>query len=567
MSKLGRFILGCALLLLGSAHRVSAQTTTPLKASPATLTFTYQEGDVKLPVAQTLALSGTAGVAATVSLSGGPWLTASPAAGTLPMSPKVLVNPTSLAVGTYTGTITVATTGPGPQTVAVPVTLTIKAAPSSLTTSSSAVAFSYVRGEASLAPVSITLASSGAVLSFTLSAAGGNWLSISPKSGIAFPAFPSSVSLTVNPAGLAPGPYKATITVAAPQASNKTQTITVNLTVGPGVPTLTSIWPPRVTEGAPTTTVTLTGANFYTGTLVKVGGAPISATIVGDSVATAVIPAELLATFGSVGILASNPGTGGGDSPPVNLIVDQAAPVLAAVVNGASFFDGPVAPGEMVTLFGTHLGPNSLTSFTPPALGAGIATSLAGTMVFFDRTPAPILFTSARQIAVMAPYDIAGKATVDVVVDFSGTTSPPFTRTVAPSSPGLFSAAGNGTGQLAAFNFDESTGALTVNSETGTASKGGVVVLYATGEGVPTPPSSDGRIVTASSSTNNPAISLQIGGTNATILYAGSVVGLVAGIIQINARIPTTITATKATPVQLTINGVASPLGTTIGIK
>ncbi len=560
VSKLGMLVALCVSV-------AGAQTATPLKASPATLTFSFQEGDLKLPPTQTLALSGVVGTGVTIALSGGPWLTASPTVGVLPVSAKILANPTSLAVGTYTGSITIATSGASPQTASVPVTLTVKAAPSSLTASSTALAVSYVRGDAAPAAIPITLTSSGAVLSYTVSTAGGAWLSVTPKSGIAFPSFPGTIALAFNPAGLLPGPYKATITIAASQASNKSQTIAVNLTVGPGLPSVLTVWPPRVTEGSPATTVTLTGTNFFSGTVIKVGGATLTSVILGDSAATAVIPAELLATFGSVNLIAANPGTGGGESAPVTMVVDVSAPVLVSVVNGASFLDGPIAPGEMVTLFGTRLGPDALTSFVQPAPGAGIATTLAGTTVFFDRTPAPVLFTSARQVAVMVPYDVAGRQAVNVFVDFGGTVSSPIGRTVSTSAPGLFSATGTGLGQLAAFNIDESTGAFSINNETATAAKGGVVVFYATGEGIPTPPVTDGLIVTAPSVTNNPAIALQIGGANATVLYAGGVPGLVGGIIQINARIPTSITATKATPVVLTVNGIASPLGTTIGIK
>ncbi len=143
------------VIFLACATLLGAQT----KASPATLTFSYQEGDAKLPVSQTLAISGAAGGSATVVASGGPWLTASPTGGTLPLSLKILANPTSLPVGTYTGTITVTASA---QSVAVPVTLTVKAAPSSLTASSSAVAVNYVRGTSVPAPSSVNLTSSGA---------------------------------------------------------------------------------------------------------------------------------------------------------------------------------------------------------------------------------------------------------------------------------------------------------------------------------------------------------------------------------------------------------------------
>ena len=558
------------LIVLSSifvAGRLAAQTATAFKASPATISVSYLEGDAKLPATQTVAVSGVAGSGFTVTLSGGPWLAVSPTAATIPASLKVLANPTSLAVGTYTGTITLTTSGANPLTASVAVTLVVKPAPSSLGVSANPVSISFVRGGQAPAPTPLNLTSTGAVLSYSLTTAGGSWLSVTPKSGIVFPAFPAELSLAVNPAGLAPGSFKATITIAAPQAANKTQTVTVNLTVGPGQPTLSTIWPAKVIQGAPATTVTLTGTNFAPTSVIKAGSTTLTATVLGPDAATAILPADLLLSPALLPITVSNPGTGGGDSAAVSFLVAPATPVISAVVNAASFLDGPVAPGQMVTIFGSFLGPDTLTSFAPPAPGASIATNLGGTTVYFDTTPAPIIFTSARQIAALVPYDVAGKSLIVVRVEKDGVASEVVAKNVAASSPALFTAAGSGSGQAAAFIVDETTGAITLNSENSAATKGGIVVLYATGEGVTNPPSLDGRIVSAGSSSINSTLAVQIGGANATVLYAGGVPGLVAGLMQINVRIPTTITAAKATPVVLTINGISSSPGVTIAIK
>ena len=42
----------------------------------------------------------------------------------------------------------------------------------------------------------------------------------------------------------------------------------------------------------------------------------------------------------------------------------QGQPMISAVTNGASFATGAVAPGEIITLFGTNIGPATLTSAT-----------------------------------------------------------------------------------------------------------------------------------------------------------------------------------------------------------
>src|SRR5258708_3841145 len=54
-------------------------------------------------------------------------------------------------------------------------------------------------------------------------------------------------------------------------------------------------------------------------------------------------------------------------------------------------------------------------------------------------------------------------------------------------------------------------------------------------------------------------VTVQIGGTGAEILYGGAAPTLVAGVMQLNVRIPTGITPGDAVPVQLTIGGVTSP--------
>ena len=80
---------------------LQAQTYT---ATPVTLTFSYQAGNA-LPAAQTVAVKASASTpnyTAVITGSNTLWLTATPDTGKLPATLAVRVNPTSLAVGTYT---------------------------------------------------------------------------------------------------------------------------------------------------------------------------------------------------------------------------------------------------------------------------------------------------------------------------------------------------------------------------------------------------------------------------------------------------------------------------------
>lgn len=72
---------------------------------------------------------------------------------------------------------------------------------------------------------------------------------------------------------------------------------------------------------------------------------------------------------------------------------DKTRPVLgciATVVNGASFKEGSIAPGQLVTVFGHGFGAAHLMQ---PDLSGGAPMTAAGTRVLFDGRAAPIIYT------------------------------------------------------------------------------------------------------------------------------------------------------------------------------
>ena len=85
---------------------------------------------------------------------------------------------------------------------------------------------------------------------------------------------------------------------------------------------------------------------------------------------------------------------------------------LSCVVDPADYAQlRTVAPGQLLTLFGTDLAPE--TPFIP---AAGVAASTANFGVFFNGIPAPILYSGAQQINVQVPYEIAGQSSVEMQV-------------------------------------------------------------------------------------------------------------------------------------------------------
>lgn len=537
-----------------------------LKSTPTTLTFSHQLGATTLPAAQSLAVAPVSGTALsfTAAVSGGSWLSVSPATAKTNASIKVSVNPTGLSVGNYTASVVL--TPSGGTALNVPVTITVKAPPATLVATPSPVIVSYTRGAAAPSPVALTLSGGGALLSYSITISGATWLTATPKTGIIFPAFSAQAALQVDPTGLAPGIYKASVKIDAPAAANKTSTVSVELTVNPGAPTLDTVFPPGVTQGAGATTVTLSGSNFYSGTMVKAGSTTLQASLLGTTVLQAVIPASLLGASGTLALTVSNPDPGGGTSTAQNFLVYSPGPRITGVTNGASFQAGMAAPCEFINIFGSGLGPDTIVTFQPPTGTNPIASTLAGVTVTIGTTPVPLIFVSSTQIAAMVPC-LLGGATTTVTVNFNAVDSLPFGLSLAPAAPGLFALGASGSGPGAVFNVNETTGELTLNTEANQALKGSTIWLYATGVGQTTPASVDGILAAAEQNLTAPVPTLSIGGVDVTPDYFGPSPGLVSGIVLIKAKIPTTVAAGRAVPVVLTVSGVASQAGVTIAVK
>lgn len=539
-----------------------------VKVTPAALSFSYQEGAATLPGAQTLAVAAVSGVTAGtvyVSSGGNQWLTFTPVSGTPALSVKVTVNPTTLPVGSYSDTITFRTPDSGGEPVVIPVTLTVKAAPSDLKVAPATVSVVYRLGDAAPAAEYVHLTTTGGLLSFTAAATGAKWLRFNPPSGAIFPGFRTTIALSIDTTDLSPGTQKASLAVSAPDAVTKTSSVTVTLTVQPGQPGVNTLWPPRVTRGAADTTITITGQRFFSGTAVKSGTTTLKSTILGTNALTTVVPAALLADPGSVPIVVSNPDPGGGAAHPLAIEVLPPGPLLLSVVNAASQRPASLAPGTVFTLYGSGLGPEALTSFDGAA--AVVPTIMGGTRVLFDGTALPVIYSSAKQVSAAAPNVLEPDRPHFIEVEYGGTKSAPFAVLSAAAAPGIFTTSGTGAGNAAAFQIDPVKGDFLLNSEKSPASKGSVIVLYATGTGPPLPIPADGHVATHASQSSLPNTTLLLGDTAAEILYAGAAPGLITGIVQINARIPDGTPAGKAVPVFLKVGNAISPDGVTLNIK
>ena len=231
---------------------------------------------------------------------------------------------------------------------------------------------------------------------------------------------------------------------------------------------------------------------------------------------------------------------------------------IAGVVSAAGNRTGAVAPGEVLVLYGSGLGPSGAAVSAAYNTKGVLPTSVAGTTVYFNGVPGPILYSSATQVSAIVPFAIS-QGSLSIYVSYQGQTSAPVTLTVAAAAPAFFTLDYSGTGQAAAVNAADGS----VNGAAHPAKAGSSVLLYATGLGETNPPGTDGLLDSAPFGLPILPVTATIGGRTAVVQYAGGAASLVAGVMQINLVIPSGLTA-GANAVAISAGGVSSPAGVTI---
>jgi uncharacterized protein (TIGR03437 family) len=245
--------------------------------------------------------------------------------------------------------------------------------------------------------------------------------------------------------------------------------------------------------------------------------------------------------------------------PPAVLPVER--PVLTAVTNAASY-DLAIAPGQMVVVWGSHMGPDKPASLQLE--NSGLVSATAGEVrILFDGVPAPVVYASASQCSAVAPYFAATKPTTHVQVEYKGVRSDPIEVPVSATAPGLFTMDFSGKGPGAILNDDN----VTHNSVSAPARPGSVVILWGTGEGITDPPGVDGRPAVDVLPKPLAPVSVEIGGLPAALEYVGAAPGNIPGLFQINARISKDVTPGDRVPVRVKVGSVTSQDGVTVAVR
>jgi uncharacterized protein (TIGR03437 family) len=173
-----------------------------------------------------------------------------------------------------------------------------------------------------------------------------------------------------------------------------------------------------------------------------------------------------------------------------------------------------------------------------------------------------MVYASDGQVSAIVPYAIAGNTTTRLQVEYLGALSNTVNLPVAAAAPAIFSADSTGSGPGAILNQD-----FTLNTAQSPVPRGGIIQIFATGEGQTRPSGVDGKLAAVPLTAPLLPVTVTVGGRPATILYAGGAPGLVAGVVQINVRVPDDIMPESTVPVVIRVGEIASPAGITVSVR
>jgi len=256
--------------------------------------------------------------------------------------------------------------------------------------------------------------------------------------------------------------------------------------------------------------------------------------------------------------------TAASGSDSINILIAPGAAVpgmaISAVTNSASGMTGSIAPGEVVAIYGSGLGPAAGVAYAVDPATGGVDTTLGGVRVLFGTVPAPILYASAGQINAVVPYEIPGQSPIAIAVEYQ---SQKATQTLpaANAAPGIYTLTAGGSGQAAAINQDG-----TINGLANPAAKGSYVTIYFTGGGPTDPPGVTGSVTGPVLKWLTQSISVTVGNLPATVQFDGSAPTFVDGVDQLNIQLaPNTPSGAQA--VVITVGGITSSANATVMVK
>jgi uncharacterized protein (TIGR03437 family) len=253
------------------------------------------------------------------------------------------------------------------------------------------------------------------------------------------------------------------------------------------------------------------------------------------------------------------------------LAVAQAQqPVISdgGVANAASFERGAgVAPGSMVTIFGT-----SLSSGLARLDSVPLSTTIADVSVTFNGIAAPLQFVSENMITAQVPWGVLPDPTVSgaasLIVTRPGIQSQAVTVPIVPAAPAVYRAH-PWTTQAMALNADGTLAAASGTVEgfqSHPASVGDAILVYANGLGAVTPGIANGANSQDGTRITQITPTVLIQGQLAKVTFSG-LSPKVPGLNLLNVVVPAGITSSDTAPIQIQIGSITTTAQITIAVR
>ena len=230
------------------------------------------------------------------------------------------------------------------------------------------------------------------------------------------------------------------------------------------------------------------------------------------------------------------------------------------VVHGASFVLDPLAPGTIVSIFGSNLSSEPVSGGGRSASSVPLPTELAGTQIILGGRPLPILFSREDQVNAVLPFEVTDRLNESLPLlarrTDAASLAVPEPVLVNVARPGVFTrnASGSGPGSIQNADFQIVTPARPVKA-------GDAIIIYGTGLGAVSPEVASGDAAPASPLARTADdVTVTIGGRPASVLFAGLTPGFTS-LYQVNAVVPAGLPAGEADLV-VSIAGQASPVVT-----
>jgi len=207
-------------------------------------------------------------------------------------------------------------------------------------------------------------------------------------------------------------------------------------------------------------------------------------------------------------------------------------PAVLAISNSAqSFLESSIAPGEIVNIYWTNLGPRPTQKAEFDAQGH-LPFTLGGTRVEIGGVPAALLTVGDQEVTVVVPFSTPSDDSVGVQVTANGQPSNTAVLFRTAAEPQILAPALNQDG--------------TLNSADHPAGGGEILTAFINGAGALSPTSEEGAAGNAGQTIVLPvaAVASRLGHSPqynfsgpAEVVYAGAAPGLV-GVTQLNLKLP-----------------------------